>query len=66
MSVQDHGPFIYVHFIGTVPAMQRQGYGSQVMTAVICLLMHFRLHFRLHLRQEPLARHPEIMDLAYC
>ena len=32
--LQAHGPFIYVHWFGTVPSMQRQGYGGQVMKAV--------------------------------
>ncbi len=34
MLLQAHGPFIYVHWFGTVPSMQRQGYGGQVMKAV--------------------------------
>ncbi|KAL0025590.1 hypothetical protein WJX79_004670 [Trebouxia sp. C0005] len=31
---QAHGPFIYIHWFGTVPSMQRQGYGGQVMKAI--------------------------------
>ncbi len=34
VTLQAHGPFIYVHWFGTVPNMQRQGYGGQVMKAV--------------------------------
>ncbi|KAL0045011.1 hypothetical protein WJX82_005242 [Trebouxia sp. C0006] len=29
-----YGPFIYVHWFGTVPSMQRQGYGGEVMKAI--------------------------------
>jgi hypothetical protein len=37
MLLQAHGPFIYVHWFGTVPSMQRQGYGGEVMKAVSLL-----------------------------
>ncbi len=39
--LQAHGPFIYVHWFGTVLSMQRQGYGGQVMKAVGLLSSHF-------------------------
>ena len=45
MPMQAHGPFIYIHWFGTVPSMQRQGYGGQVMKAVGLPSSHlFRQH----------------------
>ena len=40
LHVQAHGPFIYMAWFGTLPTMQRKGFGGQVMKAVCALPSH--------------------------
>ena len=41
LHVQAHGPFIYIAWFGTLPTMQRKGFGGQVMKAVSALPPHY-------------------------